>query len=322
MARPLRIEYEGAFYHVTSRGNERRKIYFSKADFEKFKSYLKQAQEKYGYVLHCYVLMNNHYHLLIETPNANISKVMHYVNGSYTNYVNRRRDRSGHLLQGRYKAIVIERDSYLLELSRYLHLNPVRAKIATRPEEYPHSSYGSYIAREKEEFVYRDLIWEMISSDRKYAPKRYREFVETAINDDLENPLKDVYAGMILGGTSFIKDILGGLKGEILQREEVSYRRELQGVWRADEVVAAVASHFKVSRNEVLQESKEYRNIAIHLIKQCTDMTNRRIGEIFGAMSSSGVAKAHQRFGKRLERERSLRKRVGKIRTILSHVKG
>ena len=100
MARPLRIEYEGAFYHVTSRGNERRKIYFSKADFTKFKSYLKEAQEKYGYVLHCYVLMTNHYHLLIETPQANISKVMHYVNASYTNYINRKHCRSGHLFQG------------------------------------------------------------------------------------------------------------------------------------------------------------------------------------------------------------------------------
>jgi REP element-mobilizing transposase RayT len=307
---------------VTSRGNERRRIYFSKADFEKFKSYLKEAQEKYGCVLHCYVLMNNHYHLLIETPNANISKVMHYVNGSYTNYVNRKRDRSGHLFQGRYKAIVIERDSYLLELSRYLHLNPVRAKMVRRPEEYPYSSYESYITRKEEQFVYRDLIWEMISSDRRYAPRSYREFVEKAIDDDLENPLKNVYAGVILGGSRFIKDVLGSLKEEIFQREEVSHRRELQVAWSADEVIAAVASHFKVSRNEVLQENKEYRSIALYLIKRCTDMTNRRIGEIFGAMSASGVAKANQRFGKKLERDNSLRKRVEKIRIILSHVKG
>jgi putative transposase len=139
------------------------------------------AQEKYGYVLHCYVLMTNHYHLLIETPEGNMSKVMHYVNGSYTNYINRKRGRSGHLFQGRYKEILIERDSYLLELSRYLHLNPVRAKMVARPEEYPHSSYRSYIARKKEEVVYRDLIWEMISRDRRYAPKSYRGFVERAI---------------------------------------------------------------------------------------------------------------------------------------------
>jgi len=88
MARPLRIEYEGAFYHVTARGNERKRIYYSKADYEKFKAYLEEAQEKYGYLLHCYVLMTNHYNLIIETPRANLSSLMHYINSSYTNYIN------------------------------------------------------------------------------------------------------------------------------------------------------------------------------------------------------------------------------------------
>ena len=98
MARPLRIEYEGAFYHITSRGNERKRIFFGKGDYDKFKEYLQEAQDKFGYRLLCYVLMSNHYHLLIETPNGNMSRVVHYINGSYTNYVNRKRNRSGHLL--------------------------------------------------------------------------------------------------------------------------------------------------------------------------------------------------------------------------------
>lgn len=129
MARPLRIEYEGAFYHITARGNERKRIYDSTPDYEKFRSYLKRAQEKYGYLLHCYVLMTNHYHLLIETPRPNLGRVMHYINGSYANYFNIKKRRSGHFFQGRYKGILIDKDSYLLELSRYLHLNPVRAKM-------------------------------------------------------------------------------------------------------------------------------------------------------------------------------------------------
>ena len=114
MARLLRIEYEGAFYHVTARGNERGKTFFLKPDYERFKDYLRKAQDKYGYLFHSFVLMTNHYHLLIETLSMNLSQVMHYVNASYTGYVNRKRHRSGHLFQGRYKAIVIERDSYLL----------------------------------------------------------------------------------------------------------------------------------------------------------------------------------------------------------------
>ncbi|MFC1532031.1 transposase [Thermodesulfobacteriota bacterium] len=104
MARPLRIEYPGACYHVTARGNERKRIYFNKTDYVKFRKYIENAQEKYGCLLHVYVFMTNHYHMILETPQANISKVMHFINGSYTNYINKKRDRSGHLFQGRFKA--------------------------------------------------------------------------------------------------------------------------------------------------------------------------------------------------------------------------
>ncbi len=128
MARSLRIEYEDAVYHVTSRGNERKKIFFTKHDYKKFLDYMKKAKKKYGVMVHCYVLMSNHYHVVIETPKANLSKVMQYINGSYTTYINTKKKRSGHLFQGRYKAIVVDRDNYLLELSRYVHLD----------------SYGSY----------------------------------------------------------------------------------------------------------------------------------------------------------------------------------
>ncbi len=121
--RPLRIEYEGALYHVTARGNEKRKIYFTKTDYEKFLQYIAEAEKRYGLLLHCYVLMTNHYHLVIETPMANLSKAMHCINGSYTTYINSKRKRSGHLFQGRYKAILVAKDNNLMELSRYIHLS-------------------------------------------------------------------------------------------------------------------------------------------------------------------------------------------------------
>jgi len=123
-------------FHVTARGNERGKVFFTKADYRKFKEYLREGQTKYGFILHCYVLMTNHYHLLIETPEKNLIRIMHYLNSSYTTYVNIKRKRSGHLFQGGYKTILVDRDSYLLGLSRYLHLNPVRANMVERPAEY------------------------------------------------------------------------------------------------------------------------------------------------------------------------------------------
>jgi REP element-mobilizing transposase RayT len=321
MARPLRIEYEGAFYHVTARGNEKKRIFFSKSDCLRFKEYLKEAQKKYGYQLHCYALMTNHYHLLLETPEANLAKVMHYVNASYTGYVNRRRRRSGHLFQGRYKAILIDRDRYLLELSRYVHLNPVRAKVAAKPEDYPYTSYRSYISKAEDSIVYRDLILGMISKDRKRAPIRYRAFVEGTTRKDFENPLKDVYGGMILGSPGFIKQVLRQLKDRIVHREDISHGRELQTVASSDDILMGLCEYFGVSRADVFGKRNNYKRMAIYLLKRNTGLTNRQIGQMFGDMSYSAVTKAYQRFSAELKKNRRLRKDLQEILAVLSKVK-
>ncbi|MEA1933815.1 MAG: transposase, partial [Thermodesulfobacteriota bacterium] len=112
MARPLRIQYSGAFYHITSRGNERLDVFRSKADREKFLSYLATATERYHTRIHVYCLMSNHYHILLETPEGNLSQIMRHINGAYTTYFNTKRKRSGHLFQGRYKAVLVEADEY------------------------------------------------------------------------------------------------------------------------------------------------------------------------------------------------------------------
>ncbi|NVL90057.1 MAG: transposase [Desulfobacterales bacterium] len=323
MARPLRIEYEGAFYHVTARGNERRRIYYCKADYEKFKTYLEGAQEKYGYLLHCYALMTNHYHLIIETPGANLSSVMHYINGSYTTYINIKKKRSGHLFHGRYKAILVDRDSYLLELSRYLHLNPVRAKMVEKPEDYPYSSYRAYISKAKEDLVYRDLILGMVSNTKKDALYRYKKFVDRAIGAELEDPLKSVYGGMILGGTGFIKEALSKLREEDLHREDISHRRELIAAYRLEEVIDSICVYFDIPRDELPgNKNREYRNIAIYLLRKHTGLTNKQVGQLVGNISYSAVSKAYQRFSEKLKKDKVLKKKVGKIVSNLSNVKG
>ena len=141
MARPLRIEYPGAFYHVTSRGNEQKDIFKSDFDREKFLSYLVSASERYGAEIHAYCLMTNHYHMMLETPLGNLSQIMKHINSSYTSYFNIKHKRVGHLLQGRYKAILVQADAYAAELSRYIHLNPVRAGMVKFPEDYRWTSY-------------------------------------------------------------------------------------------------------------------------------------------------------------------------------------
>ena len=141
MARPLRIEYPGALYHVTSRGNARENIFLSDADRYAFLDILANTITKYNWLCHAFCLLDNHYHAIIETPDPNLSLGMRQLNGVYTQAFNRRHLRVGHVFQGRYKAILLERESYLLELCRYVVLNPVRAGMVSRPDQWKWSSY-------------------------------------------------------------------------------------------------------------------------------------------------------------------------------------
>lgn len=319
MARPLRVEYEGAVYHVTARGNERGKIFFSKRDYEKFKEYIAAAKERYGFILHAYVMMTNHYHLIIETPEKNLSKIMHYINSSYTTYTNVKRKRSGHLFQGRYKAILVDKDNYLLELSRYVHLNPVRVNIAQKPEEYPHSSYRSYVTGQIEYIVSRDTIWEMMTTKRKEAPDRYRKFVESALGEEITSPLKKVYGGLILGDEGFIRKALASIESERVDTPEVSHGKALRSNMGLQEIISACCEYFEVVREEIMRNKRsESRKACIYLMKKHTCATNREIAELFGTLSYSAVAKISQNITKQLERDKALQKRIKELQAKYS----
>lgn len=321
MARQLRIEYEDAFYHITSRGNERRKIYFTKTDYEKFLEYIAKAKEKYTIKIHGYVLMTNHYHLIIETPEANLKKTMHYINSSYTAYTNTKHKRSGHLFQGRYKGILIDKDNYLTELSRYIHLNPVRAKITEKPEDYPYSSYLSYITDKKDPVAEQGLILAMLSDNIKEARRKYREYVENAIGAEQESPFVNVYGGIILGRQSFIKDTLKKIKSERLNEKEISRKKSLSVVYDSEDIIDAIARHYKTTKIDLLQnKSSEARKITVYFLKRETGLTNRQIGEMLGGISYSAAAKMHERFSKEIEKNRKLGKIVDRIKKELSNV--
>lgn len=294
MARPFRIKFEDAIYHITARGNERRKIFLSNADRERFKDYLKDVEEKYGFILHAYVLMDTHVHLIGQTPFANLSQVMHYVNGSYTTYFNRKRKRSGHLFQGRYKSILIDKDAYLMELSRYIHLNPVKAHMVERPEDYPYSSYGAYLNPDEKGIVSTDLILSMASTNRKESPLHYRRFVEEALGMDLPNPLQKTYGGMMLGTPSFIKSVLRGLDSKT-PTNDISSRRLLTPL-ALDDLVEIIGETLGATPGEVC--SGIHRNMSIYCAKSFTGLTNPEIGRYFGGLSYSAVTKAKNRFEK------------------------
>ncbi len=271
-------------------------------------------------MIHCYVLMTNHYHLIIETPEANLSKAMHFINGSYTNYINCKRKRSGHLFQGRYKAILVARDNYLLELSRYIHLNPVRTQMIQRPEEYTYSSYKAYTSRKREKLLTNDLILGMMSSHKAEGKKAYPLFVEACNGRKLEDPQKEVYGGIILGGTRFIKETLQQIKTEYLQKEGISERRALRSTHNIEEIIEVVSSYFKIDKDEMLtNKHSEQRKIAIYFVKQRTGADNNQIGEVFGR-TSKAIAKTYERFRKEIKSNRKLSTKIKKIKKDLSFV--
>ncbi len=178
MSRPLRLEYAGAFWHVTARGNERREIFRSDDDRTEFLRILGRTVALYRWRLHAYVLMGNHYHLLLETPEPTLSRGMRQLNGLYTQGFNRRHRRVGHLFQGRFKAILVERDAHLLELARYVVLNPVRAGLARSASSWPWSSYRATAGVEKAPaWLETAATLDAFGPGPARATARYREFV-------------------------------------------------------------------------------------------------------------------------------------------------
>jgi len=182
MSRPLRLEFSGALYHVTSRGNERKAIYIQENDFELFLNILSDVCEKFNWAIHAYCLMTNHYHLLIETPDANLSKGMRQLNGVFTQSINRKHQRVGHLFHGRFKAILVDKDAYLLELTRYIVLNPVRARMVDSPSEWLWSSFHHMVRREMSPpWLATDALLQLFSSNRKQAICEYKKFVDEGV---------------------------------------------------------------------------------------------------------------------------------------------
>lgn len=211
MSRPLRIEYPGAVYHVTSRGNENKAVFKDDQDRENFLNTLQHVNKRYNWLYHAYCLMTNHYHLLIETPDANLSLGMRQLNGVYTQLFNKRHKRTGHLFQGRFKGILIQKDSHLLEVCRYVVLNPIRARMVESPEQWKWSSYRATAGKEKTHPGFtRDWIIGQFSGKRNKAEREYRQFVNWGIGE--KSIWTEVKGQIILGEDEFVASLADFLK--------------------------------------------------------------------------------------------------------------
>ena len=203
MARPLRIEYPGALYHVTARGNARQDIFLDHDNRRRFLKTLGLVVARFHLRLHAYCLMNNHFHLVLDTPKANLSKAMRQLNGVYTQAFNRRHGRVGHVLQGRFKAILVDRDSHLLELCRYVVLNPVRTKTTRQADTYPWSSYHATAGlTDTPPFLTVDWLLSQFGQQRTAAQRKYRAFVAEGISQ--RSPWEQLRGQVLLGSDRFV----------------------------------------------------------------------------------------------------------------------
>ncbi len=279
MARPLRLEFPGAVYHVTARGDRQEPIFEDSDDRVAFLELLAKEVGQQGWLLYAFCLMGNHYHLLLETPEPNLVRGMRRLNGVYTQAFNRRHDRAGHVLQGRYKAILVDRDSYLLELCRYVVLNPVRAQMVSGVGEWPWSSYlatagkmacPDWLAAEK-------VLGSFSSSDRTQARRAYIRFVAEGLARP--SPWEDLKGQIFLGSESFIgkmEKLLAGNAARGIARRQLSPARP-----SAREVLKVVAEVHQIPLRSVLdRHSPDAFRHAVYLLRRRANLPLREVAEM------------------------------------------
>ncbi len=320
MARALRIQYPGAYYHVTCRGNDRKRIFGDDKDRNEFLKLLKNSLDVYRVNLYSYVLMSNHFHFLIQTPAGNLSEFMRHFNVCYTGYHNYRHSRSGHLYQGRYKSFLVDVDNYLLEVSRYLHLNVVRVhnlKTASLDEKinllesYKWSSLPGYISKNKiEKFVKYDLILSLSGSRASYY-----KFILEGLNKDIKDPFKGIKNGGILGGDKFLKKI----KKEYLEygskREQPIYRELKSGTIKPEDLINEAAKYFNIKKEEFLIKQGDgiKRGILGELLYKYSKLKQKDIGKILGNIDYSAVSKLRIRLKKKMEENGEIKKQFKEL---------
>lgn len=324
MARKLRVEYPGAIYHITLRGNWRQNIFKSDTDRERFLWRLKESANTCNVRVYLFCLMTNHAHLVVETPEGNVSRFMQSFTTGYTVYYNLRNRRSGHLFQGRFGAKLVEGDSYLLALSRYVHLNPVftgkikRLPLKERVKElraYQWSSYRSYAGLSKElDFVeYGPTLG--LADGRKAAGKRYREFVEAGIaesDDDFIEVLKESRHAI---GTDDFRDMVGELYQKLIEKkdilEDVSFREKVEPL-PAGTVIDIACKAMGVEEEEIYKRRRDglVRPVTARLLCKYAGMTQRDVAKVLKLTGGSAVSLQLKTLNEQLNRDKKLRKMV------------
>jgi REP element-mobilizing transposase RayT len=319
MARQLRVEFAGAFYHVMNRGNAGERVLSADEDKVAFLDCLQRAASRYALRVHAYCLMDNHYHLLLETALPNLSRAMHWQNVSYAGWYNRCHKRNGHVFQGRFKALLVDADAYLVLLSRYIHLNPVRSGQVADAADYPWSSCREFLGKQAvPEWLVTSLILGSLHAGSTEAVLAYGEYL--AEDDAGRDFSQAATAGALLGSPGFV----GAVRDNHLVRRQASpdvpQLRRLQKV-SVDRVVEAVCREFAGTEEAAMREKGGrggyVRRAAIGLARELCALTDRELGRYFGGITGAAVGAAGKKFSEQVARDPVLRAKVQHIKSIL-----
>ncbi|MBI4774505.1 MAG: transposase [Deltaproteobacteria bacterium] len=319
MSRPLRIEYPGAWHHVMNRGRRGEPVFTGRPDYAAFTSLLKEASELWNLRVAAYCLMPTHYHLLVQTPEANISRCMRHIDGVYTQRFNRLHQFDGPLFRGRYKSILLDADSYLLQLVRYIHRNPLRAELVDRLEAYKWSSHRGYLSRAKGwSWLHKAYVLSMLSARPRGRLEAYRNFMRLEDQATLLGVFNQKKWPSILGSEGFI--------GQIKERffpgkthDEVSQSRDLAP--EPERIKQVVCAFYQVDENRLMVSKRgvfnEPRNMAIYLMRRLRGAGLNEIGKEFDMHKYSSVSSVIERMNVQISRDPDVRKRVDKLRNLL-----
>jgi putative transposase len=306
MSRPLRLEYPGAWHHVMNRGWNKISVFEDNADHLQFIDLLKQAGEQFRLQVSAYCLMPNHYHLLVRTPEGNLARCMRHVGSLYTQYFNRKHDSDGPLFKGRYKSILVEEESYLLQLLRYIHQNPIRAGIVERMEKYPWSSHNGYLTDAEDwAWLHKEPVL-----DRLKSRKKYLAFVRNE-DEEVERVFELKKLPSMLGGERFMEwvkeEFFGGAKRrEVPQSAVLAPSRE--------RILESVCSVYGVERGELFKSRRGQengpRNAAVYLLRKVRGESSTDIASLFGLCTYSSVSSIIARINERLADDHVLREKI------------
>jgi putative transposase len=329
VTRALRINYAGAFYHVTCRGNEQRPIYRDRTDHQTFLGQLQHSLDTYGVLLHAYVLMTNHFHLMIETPRGNLSEFMRQVNITYTGYFNRRHHRVGHLFQGRFKAIVVDADSYWLELSRYVHLNPVRLRKYEQHSwsrrlqvlrSYRWSSLTGYLQwKKREQFVVYERVLGSLGGETERGRQAYGQYVVDGIRSGVVRPWEKTIGQVVLGGEGFVERLRSRVdfKGD----RERPAARMLHRV-APERVIHSISRVLGWTAEALCKRGGGWERALVMECLYCySGLRQREIGARMGGVGYSRVSRARKEIRQALTRQPALGKVAAQVEAVLRNQK-